>query len=152
MRGCYWLRVLLILLTGAVLGGCAGRTGDAVSNHTVRSFSDRTRMYRVEIDQAERSGACIRRTVLFTSHSRLYVRPYVDRVRAVDAGCDASFTSGFETFTILRDVRQQTRYERDFDFRRRVNEDLWDAYVHTLFNDTVDRQRSAADDNGDDGG
>lgn len=90
-------------------------------------------MYAVEIQQQDRNGTCARRTVLFSSHSKLYTKPYVSRVRAVDVGCDAMFIRAFERFEVMRSPDQKRRYQGDFSFRNRVDEDLWYAYQNALF-------------------
>jgi len=131
-----------MLCATSVLGGC-GSTNEADGPSMTRvSFSDETDMYRVEIEQEERNGQCLRRRMLFTSHSRLYTNPHVDRVRAIDNDCDATDTSDFEEFEILRSPEQLDRYERSFSFRTRVNEDLWEAYQTALFNAEVKRRRA----------
>lgn len=127
-----------LLLLGLVLGGCAGTKnagapraeGPAISTHTLHYETD---LYRVEIQQRDQNGRCDRRTVLFTSHNRLYTDPHVRRVRALDVGCDATNIESFEQFEVLRSPTQQHRYRSDFWFRIRVDEDLWSAYQLALF-------------------
>jgi hypothetical protein len=126
-----------LLLFGLVLGGCAhtgpgegGTETGTTRAPTIRFESD---MYAVEIQQLDRNGTCDRRVVLFTSHSKLYTKPYVSRVRAVDMGCDATYTTAFEQFEIMRFPEQKRRYQGDFSFRNRVDEDLWHVYQNALF-------------------
>ena len=100
---------------------------------STRSFGYETDLYRVEIKQRNRNGQCVRRDILFTTYSRLYTKPHVDRVRAVDQLCDATNIEDLEEFQILRSPDQQSRYGSSFSFRNRVNEDLWNAYQNALF-------------------
>ena len=130
--------IVSFLIVGA-LAGCTG-SKEAETNSakaaSVRSFTHNAEMYRVEIEQREVDGRCLQRMVLFTSYSRLYTDPHVDRVRAVDIGCDAIDSTGFEEFEILRSPEQQSRYRNSFSFRDRVNEDLWYAYQEALFDNS----------------
>lgn len=133
-----WRSLLPAALLLLVLGGCAEtknarapRAEDpAGSTYTLHHDTD---LYRVEIKQRDRAGRCDRRNVLFTIHNRLYTRPHVDRVRALDVGCDATRVAGFEQFEVLRTPTQQHRYRSDVWFRTRVEEDLWNAYQLALF-------------------
>jgi len=124
------LRIVGFLLAISVLGGCTG-TQEAGSGTGTYSYD--ADMYQVEIQQREKDGACVRRTIFFTSYSRLYTQPKVDRVRAVDEGCDATSTPDFEQFEIQRSPAQQSRYENDSSFRQRIDDDLWDSYRAALF-------------------
>lgn len=131
-------KALGLLLFGVVLGGCArtgpGASGEESPANRAQTIRYETDMYAVEIQQREnRNGVCERRVALFTSHSRLYTRPHVSRVRAVDMGCDATYTTAFEQLEVLRDPEQERRYRGDFAFRNRVDEDLWHAYQNALF-------------------
>ena len=146
------LSILLgLLFAASLLGGCGstkegGAEDDAATAVTItRKFSYDTELYHVEVRQQEREGQCIRRDVLFSSHSRLYTKPHIDRARAVDERCDATFISSFEDFAIMRDPIQQERFQGDFSFRRRVEEDLWDAYVRTILDDEWERRRARAE-------
>ena len=125
--------ILGVALGAALLGGCGSTEDSSDPSTTTESFSGDTRLYRVSIDQRERDGECIRRSVLFTSYSRLYTEPHVDRVRAVDEHCDATDVSNFEQVEILRSPDQQIQYQNSFSFRNRINEDLSDAYETVLF-------------------
>lgn len=122
-----------LLLTTVALGGCKTAENSAAEASTTRTFSYESSMYRVEVDQRERNGECIRRDVLFTAFNRLYTEPHVSRVRAVDVGCNATDVTSFEEFEIRRSPEQVQRYQSSFAFRSRVNEDLWDAYQSALF-------------------
>lgn len=138
------LPVLLVTagLVAASVGIGCGSTKDQGEPPVIRTFIGETKLYRVVVDERERAGYCVRRTVLFTSHNRLYTQPHLDRVRAVDEGCDASSMSNFERVEVLRSPQQQDRYQNDFSFRNRINEDLWDAYETSLFK--AERQRRRA--------
>ena len=114
----------------SVLGGCAGTQEAGSGTNTYNYDAD---LYRVEIQQRDQDGECVQRTIFFTSYSRLYTQPKVDRVRAVDAGCDATYTPDFEQFDIQRSPDQQSRYDNSSSFRQRINDDLWDAYQGALF-------------------
>lgn len=123
-------RLFGLFLIASMLGGCAGTQEAGVDT---RSFTYEADMYRVEIDQRNQDGDCVRRTILFTSYNRLYTQPKVDRVRAVDNGCDATYTPDFEEFEIQRAPNQRSRYENSSSFRQRINDDLWDSYRAALF-------------------
>ena len=129
------LRLIIgcLLLTPIVLSGCRSAEESAVEAPTTRTFSYESQMYRVEIEQHEQHDECIRRDVLFTSFNRLYTQPHVDRVRAVDVGCNATDVTDFEEFEIQRSPDQQARYQSNYAFRSRVNQDLWDTYQSALF-------------------
>lgn len=124
-----------LLLTPIALIGCKTAEESAAEASTTRTFSYESPMYRVEVDQRERNGECIRRDVVYTAFNRLYTEPYVSRVRAVDIGCNATDVTGFEEFEIQRSPEQVRRYQSSYAFRSRVNEDLWDAYQSALFED-----------------
>lgn len=109
------------------------------------SFRYDARLYRVDIQQQERDGVCVQRRVFFTSYSRLYVEPHLNRVRAVDEWCDAIYVSNFESFQIMRDPVQQDRYQNNRSFRSRVDEGLWDAYQTALFQIQWERRRGQAE-------
>ena len=146
------LSILLgLLLAASMLGGCgstkegAAEDDAATAVTTTRQFSYDTDLYHVEVRQQDREGRCIRRDVLFSSHSRLYTKPHINRARAVDERCDATFIASFEDFAIMRDPSQQDRFQSDFYFRNRVEEDLWDAYVRTVLDDEWERRRARAE-------
>lgn len=141
--------VAAVLLGASVLGGCQGpnESREIGSTPTTlrRAFSYDTDMYRVEVEQYERDGTCLWRSVVFLSHSQLYTKPHVDRVRGRDEGCDATNLSAFEDFAIMRSPEQQELYQYNFAFRSRVEEDLWDAYQQALFNDEARRRRAQSE-------
>lgn len=147
-------RLLLLIIWGGIaasaLTGCksTGESRSDADQTTQRTFNGETTVYRVEVTQHEREGRCVRRDVLFRSHSRLYLDPHVDRARAIDIGCDAIYVSDFERFSVMRSPTQQNQYTSNFSFRRQIDEDLWDAYQHALFDDEVARRRARASDSG----
>ena len=136
-----------LVLAAAIVGACSSTettTSDestSKSSHVTHSFQYDTKLYQVDIQQHERDGACIRREVVFTSHSRLYLEPVLQRVRAVDQWCDATYVSDFEDFRIMRDPVGESRYFNAFRYRNRVNEDLWNAYRTALFHGHNERAR-----------
>lgn len=144
------LRVLSMvagIVIATTVAGCGG--GEASRSESGptqrRTFHGETRLYRVEVTQYERDGRCLRRTVLFRSHSKLYIQSHLDRVQATDEGCDATYISSFEHVAVMRSPLQQDQYARNFAFRNRINEDLWIAYQQALFDDERARRRGKED-------